>query len=86
MTILAVFRSRSQSLDFAQRLLSYGIPAETVSAPKEARIGCGLCVRFDQREFARANAVLKMGKYSTFKGYYKSEFVGGRQRVVPFGG
>ena len=34
MMILAVFRSRSQSLDYATRLTSFGVRAETVSACK----------------------------------------------------
>ena len=54
MTVLAVFRSRSQSVDFAQKLMEYGVRCETVPAPKEARIGCGLCVRFDGRVLTRA--------------------------------
>ena len=84
MWVLAVFRSRMQSLDFAEKLIKYGISAETVAAPKEARIGCGLCVRFEERNFTRVSAVLKMGKYSTFKGFYKTEFSLGRQIVTPY--
>ena len=63
MTILAVFRSRAQSLDYAERLYRYGISAATVPTPKEAHIGCGLCVQFDSMHLARASAVLKWGKY-----------------------
>ena len=84
MMILAVFRSRSQSIDYAGKLLDYGVRAETVSAPKEAKIGCGLCVRFDEKQFARANAVLRIGKYTSFKGYYKIQFVGGKSSVTPY--
>ncbi len=84
MMILAVFRSRAQSLDYAMRLKNYGVTAETVPTPKEAKIGCGLCVRFDERLFARAKAVLVAAKYSTFKGFYKTEFYGGRMVVLPY--
>lgn len=84
MTILAVFRSRAQSLDYAERLNRYGISATTVPTPKEARIGCGLCVRFDSTQLTRATAILKTGKYSSFKGFYKSEFIAGRLSVVPY--
>lgn len=84
MMILAVFRSRSQSLDYAMRLKNYGVVAETVPTPKEAKIGCGLCVRFDERLFVRAKAVLVAAKYSTFKGFYKTEFRGGRMAVLPY--
>ena len=84
MMILAVFRSRAQSLDYAGRLTTYGVRAETVSAPPETKIGCGLCVRFEERQFARANAVLRMGKYTSFKGYYKLQFLGGKTSVTPY--
>ena len=84
MMILAVFRSRAHSLDYAQRLASYGVVATTVPTPKEAKIGCGLCVRFDARYFIRAQAVLKTGKYATFKGFYKTDFVNGRMTVTPY--
>jgi hypothetical protein len=82
--ILAVFRSRSHSLDYAERLYKYGVDASTMSTPKDVRIGCGLCVRFDSRYFVRANAILRTGKYSSFKGFYKMEYVGGRMSVTPY--
>ena len=62
MIILAVFRSRSHSLAYAERLNGYGVAATTTPAPKEAKIGCGLCVRFDVRYFARAKAILHTGR------------------------
>ncbi len=84
MMILAVFRSRSHSLDYAERLHRYGVAATTAPAPKEARIGCGLCVRFDSHQYARAKAVLKTGKYSSFKGFYRLEFIGGQISITPY--
>ncbi len=86
MMILAVFRSRSQSLDYAERLHKYGVAASTVPAPKEARIGCGLCVQFEVRFYSRAEAILKRAKYSSFKGFYRLDFIGGRLSVVPYYG
>lgn len=83
MMILTVFRARAESLDYAERLHAYGV-ASTMPTPKEAKIGCGLCVRFDPRYFVRANAVLRAGRYSTFKGYYQMDYVGGRPSVTPF--
>ncbi len=82
--ILAVFRSRAHSLDYAERLYKYGIEGTLTPAPKEVKIGCGLCVRFDGRYFTRANAVLKTGKYSSFKGFYKTDYIGGRLTVTPY--
>ncbi|MBQ9713998.1 MAG: DUF3343 domain-containing protein [Clostridia bacterium] len=84
MMILAVFRARTQSLDYAERLQRYGVAATTMPTPKEAKIGCGLCVRFDARYFVRANAILKTARYTSFKGYYKMDFIGGRISVTPY--
>lgn len=84
MMILAVFRARAQSLDYAERLQKYGVSATTVPTPKEAKIGCGLCVRFDARSFIRAQAILKTGRYSSFKGFYKIDYIGGRTSVTPY--
>ncbi|MBR2023957.1 MAG: DUF3343 domain-containing protein [Clostridia bacterium] len=85
MMILAVFRSRSHSLAYAERLNGYGIVATTAPAPKEAKIGCGLCVRFDARYFVRAKAILKTGRYASFKGFYKIEYIAGRTSILPYG-
>ena len=84
MMILAVFRSRSHSLDYAERLNGYGVSATTVPTPKEAKIGCGLCVRFDARYFVRAQAIMKTGRYTSFKGFYKMDFINGRTSVTPY--
>ena len=86
MMILAVFRSRAHSLDYAERLNKYGVTATTVPTPKEAKIGCGLCVKFEGRYFIRAQAILKTGRYASFKGFYKMEFIGGKLSLTPYGG
>lgn len=83
MTVIAVFRSRSQCLDFAERLYKYGVRVATLPAPKEAKIGCGLCVRFDYAAFPKVKAVLKIGKYDTFKGFYKADYSSGRLVYLP---
>ena len=84
MIILAVFRSRANSLDYAERLNGYGVAATTVPTPKEAKIGCGLCVKFDARYFVRAQAILRTGRYASFKGFYKIDYIGGRMTVTPY--
>lgn len=84
MMVLAVFRARAQSLDYAERLQRYGVASSTMPTPKEVKIGCGLCVRFDGRHYPRANAILKTARYSSFKGFYKMDFIGGRVSVTPY--
>ena len=71
-------------MDYAERLNGYGVQATTVPTPKEARIGCGLCVRFDVRYFVRAQAILKTGKYGSFKGFYRIDFINGSTSITPY--
>lgn len=84
MMILAVFRSRAHSLDYAERLTTHGVQSTIIPSPKEAKIGCGLCVRFDSRYFPRAQAILKIGRYSSFKGFYKTDFENGKMTLTPY--
>ena len=71
MTILAVFRSRAQSLDYLSALKAAGVSAQAVSTPKEAGVGCGLSVKFDERALFRAKAVLAKRPYSSFSGFLR---------------
>lgn len=75
MTVLAVFRSRAQTLDFISRLQQYGAAAQAVNTPKEAGVGCGLSAKFDGAALLRAKMILRRTVYSSFAGLY--EFRGG---------
>lgn len=69
MTMLAVFKSRAQTLDFIGRLSAAGVPAQAVSTPKEAGVGCGISAKFDARFLSRTKAVLSARPYSSFAGF-----------------
>ncbi len=71
MTVLAVFRSRAQTLDFVAALKSAGVPAQPVSTPKEAGVGCGISAKFDARFSERAKLVLARKSYSSFSGFLR---------------
>lgn len=86
MTILAVFRSRDQTMDYANRLRRYGVSPRVVNTPKEAKVGCGISVQFARADFAKARAVLGLGRYSTFRGFFEPDYSLGYMRFVPFGG
>ncbi|HAC10697.1 MAG: DUF3343 domain-containing protein [Clostridiales bacterium] len=70
MTTCAVFRSRSQALSFASRLSASGVRVSVVPAPKEAGIGCGLCVKFSSRDYSKARTILSMYGYDSFRGFF----------------
>ncbi|MBP5243085.1 MAG: DUF3343 domain-containing protein [Clostridia bacterium] len=76
MTVLAVFRSRSQTLDFAARLGQTGVTVKTVNTPREAGVGCGLSAKFDSSALWRARAILRR-RYSSFVGLYEIRQYGG---------
>ena len=71
MTILAVLKSRAQTLDLVSSLRAAGVPAQAVSTPKEAGVGCGISARFEDSFFVRAKSVVAKGGYSSFAGYMR---------------
>lgn len=82
MTVLAVFRSRSQTMNFLSRLQGSGIAASVQNTPKEANVGCGLSVRFDFSALPRARFLLQNGGYSAFVGFFRREEKYGRAFFV----
>lgn len=69
MTILAVFKSRAQTLDFLNTLKGVGVAAQAVSTPKEAGVGCGISAKFDEVFLGRAKRVLLAKPYSSYAGF-----------------
>ena len=82
MTMLAIYRSRSHALLFAQRLSSFGVKASVSPTPKEAEIGCGLCVKFDSRDYPKARAAA-MTTGGSFKGFYGYGYREGKLAIMP---
>lgn len=70
MNILAVFRSRTQTLGFTEELIRCGVPAQIVSTPKQARIGCGLSCKLPYSSLPKARSLLGKGRYSSFAGFF----------------
>lgn len=76
MTMLAVFRSRSETLSFLSKLHGNGVPASAVATPKEAGVGCGLSARFEETFLPRARATLARSNYRSFSGFMKKSNFG----------
>ncbi|MDE5897322.1 MAG: DUF3343 domain-containing protein [Clostridia bacterium] len=76
MTILAVFRSRAQALDFISYAKGAGIPAQAVSTPKDAGVGCGVSAKFDESFFPRVKLLIQKKPYTSFSGYMRQGTVG----------
>ena len=80
--ILAVFRTRTQTMGYASRLQSAGVPCALVNTPKEANVGCGLSVQFPCSCMQTARSVLGKGGYSAFGGFYRKVESHGRISVA----
>ena len=70
MYILAAFRSRNQTLLFANILSSYGVKNIIVSTPSAVMVACGISVRFDYASLTEAKDVLARRKFDTFAGFF----------------
>lgn len=73
MYIIAVFRSRTQTVNFKEELKRRGIHAETVSTPREVAIGCGLSVKLNKEDFLLAKEVQQRMRFGAFVGFYEAE-------------
>ena len=71
--VLAVFRSRSQAMDFNARLKGAGVRCVLINTPSAAGVGCGLSVRFEYTSLARVQSILRAGRYSAFFGFFATQ-------------
>lgn len=82
MNILAVFRSRTQSMEFYNALKKQGITAQLVSAPKQANVGCALACKIPYSAFPGAKTLLSVKRYSTFAGFFKVTAIGNKKEIT----
>lgn len=82
MNVLAVFRSRTQSMEFYNALKGHGITAQLVSAPKQANVGCALACKIPYSALPKAKGLLLIKKYSTFVGFFKVTSIGNRKEIA----
>lgn len=76
--MLAVFRSRSQAIDCMNKMRALNIPAQLINTPKEANVGCGLSIKFASAAATRAKNLIAKMNYSSFYGYMRIDFKGGK--------
>ncbi len=70
MYVLAIFKSRRASIDFAQKLTDRGIYNAVVNTPRNANVGCGLSVKFCYRNLYTAKRIVYRGSYPSFVGFF----------------
>lgn len=70
MEILAVFRSRSEAVNFAKHLDKKHIAHIIISTPMGLGFGCGLSVRFAAQFQNIALNIIRGNNFTTFEGFY----------------
>ncbi len=79
---IAVFRSRTQVMEFIEYFQSGGIDARAVNTPAEAKIGCGISARFPKIYLPYAASAVNKLNLNTFTGFYEIRTVGNRTTVI----
>ena len=81
---IAAFRSRLQVMDFEEALKHQGMQASIVTTPRAVALGCGLSVRFEEKDAPRVKALYQALGLGNLIGFYRvTRDVSGRASVYP---
>ena len=81
---IAAFASRLQVMAFEELLRQRGINASIVTTPRAVALGCGLSVRFDEKDAPRVKAMYQASGLGNLIGFYRVVRDGaGQARVYP---
>ena len=69
--LLAVFRSRTETLNFASLLRSYRVYCVIVNTPRSINVSCGISVKFNNIDRQKVEYVLSRRRFDTFAGIYE---------------
>ena len=68
--VIAVFKSRSETMSFYSILGRFGVQSNVVPTPKEAGRTCGLSVRFSYNDFSHVKEIMSRFRFQSFQGFY----------------
>ena len=81
---IAAFASRLQVMAFEELLKGRGIAASIVTTPRAVALGCGLSVRFDEKDAPRVKALYQASGLGNLIGFYRvTRDRSGRAQVYP---
>ena len=76
---IAVFKSRNDTLLFANLLRNNGVMTAIVNTPKEAGQACGISVKFPIESLPIAKGLLSLRRVASFAGFFKVTDLGLRK-------
>ncbi len=68
---IAVFKSRSQVMNFANLLRANNIPCAIINTPSNLGKTCGLSVKFLYDYFPKIQNLLRRNNFRSFDGFYE---------------
>ena len=81
---IAAFRSRLHVMAFERTLNAAGMKASVVTTPRAVALGCGLSVRFDEKDAPRVKALYQASGLGNLIGFYRvTRDQSGRAQVYP---
>lgn len=69
--LIAVFRSRTETINFANIIKSYGAQVMIVTTPRQINVSCGISARFRKEFLEKAREILSRRKFATFAGIFE---------------
>ena len=79
--LIAVFRSRNETLYLANMLNATGNRVTVINTPKEAGQACGISVRFDEKCLPIAKRCLASKPFRAFVGFFRITTVQNRLKL-----
>lgn len=73
---IAVFKSRTQTMKFYDRLKKIGLEASVINTPRQASLGCGLSVKFLYRDLNLVKRLLTTENHHSFGGIFRVDGCG----------
>ena len=68
--VIAVFRSKTETLNFASILRSYGVDCVVINTPRSINVSCGISVKFSSEFSNIAKIIISRRSFATFAGFY----------------
>ncbi len=81
---IAVFRSRTQVIEFIDYMQQIGVSATLVSTPKEAKLGCGTSAKIPISKMKEAQFIINKYRLNAFYGFFVITKNGNRTTTVRF--
>lgn len=81
--ILAVFSTRTSTMQFSMLLNRGGIGNSVVETPKQLTASCGVSVKFSTKNLGRAKEILYQNRLKNFIRFYYVKVFNGITSITP---